>query len=228
MPSILDFLEFFGFLRGTPAAVIVILTAAVIFIVRNWKLALIALVVQYLVAGFLFADMLLPHLAFTYVLMGLFIVLMLFFTASQVNWGKLPPDITSEEAQQLDQERIVRVGRFPLPADFLLRFILAVASALFVLAIYQRQLISLPVAPEHFSLAIFGMASFGVLGMSLTTEPFKAGLGLLTFMTGFQIFYSALEQSTAMLIMLIAANLILNIAISYLVQSRHAYQALLD
>ena len=91
MLNILDFLDFFDFLRGTPSVVIVLVTAAVIFVVRDWRLSLIALAVQYLVAGFLFADVLLPHLAFTNVLLGLFIVLILYFTARQVNWGQYTP-----------------------------------------------------------------------------------------------------------------------------------------
>lgn len=228
MPNILDFLDFFDFLRGTPAVVIVLLTAAAILIVRDWKLALLAMVIQYLVAGFLFADVMLPHLAFANVLMGLFIVLMLFFTARQVNWGKLPQDVTPDEAVQLRHEKHIRLGPYMLPTDIPIRIFLAIAILLSVVAVSQREIITLPVAPEHFTLATIGLVSFGIAGMSLTTEPLKAGLGLLTFMTGFQLFYSALEQSAAMLLMLITANLILTLTISYLVQSRHAYHQLLD
>lgn len=228
MLNILDFLDFFGFIRGNPAAVIVVLTAAIIFLVRSWKLALIALLIQYLVSGLLLADVLLPHLAFTFVLMGLFIVLMLSFTSSQVDWGRLPADITAEEAQQLRSERVYQVGRFKLSADSAIKLGLAIGTALVAIGIYQRQVLLLPLSPQHLSLAAIGMAAFGIVGMSLTTEPLKAGLGLLTFLTGFQIFFSAFEQSMALLVMLIAANLVLTLAISYLVQLRHDYQALLD
>ena len=228
MLNILDFLEFFDFLRGTPTVVIVIATAAVIFVVRDWRLSLIALTIQYLVAGFLFADVLLPHLAFTNVLMGLFIVLILFLTARQVAWGKLPVDVTPDEAIQLRQERLVRLGPYMLPTDTPFRLFLAIAIVLAVAAMTQRQVIELPVAPDQLSTAALGLVIFGAVGMGLTSEPLKAGLGLLTFMTGFQLYYSALEQSAAMLLMLIIANLILALVISYLVQSRHAYQELLD
>jgi hypothetical protein len=228
MPNILDLLDFFDFLRGTPSVVIVIATAAVIFVVRDWRLSLIALTIQYLVAGFLFADVLLPHLAFTNVLMGLFIVIILYITARQVNWGKLPVDVTPDEAIQLRHERLVRLGPYMLPTDTPFRLFLAIAIILALVAITQRQVIELPVAPDHLSTTALGLVMFGTVGMSLTSEPLKAGLGLLTFMTGFQLYYSALEQSAAMLLMLIVANLILALVISYLVQSRHAYQELLD
>jgi hypothetical protein len=50
----------------------------------------------------------------------------------------------------------------------------------------------------------------------------------LTFFTGFELFYSALEQSLAMLALLAVANLAIALVISYLVQARHAISALLD
>ena len=60
------------------------------------------------------------------------------------------------------------------------------------------------------------------LALGLTTEPLKAGMGLLTFMTGFELFYNNLEQSVAMIIFLALANLTLALTISYLTQTRHA------
>jgi hypothetical protein len=86
MPNILDFLDFFSFLQGTLGTIVVLTTAATIFIVRDWRLSLISLAIQYLVVGFLFAEVLLPHLAFMMVIVGLFITLILYITARQVNW----------------------------------------------------------------------------------------------------------------------------------------------
>jgi hypothetical protein len=105
---------------------------------------------------------------------------------------------------------------------------LGLTIGLIVFAISQGPLLQLPVVSSDRNGAIIGLVAFGLIGMSLTTEPLKAGLGLLTFMTGFELFYSSLEQSVAMLVMLAASNLILALAISYLVQARHAYRQLLD
>ena len=76
------------------------------------------------------------------------------------------------------------------------------------------------------NLAIFALGGMGLVGLGLTTEPLKAGMALLTFMTGFELFYNSLEQSVAMLVFLAAANLVLALAVSYLAQTRHTLPGL--
>ena len=228
MPNILDFLAFLSFLQGTLGIIVVLLTAAIIFVVHDWRLSLFALAIQYSVVGLLLAGVLLPHMAFMKVIVGLFITLMLYVTARQVNWGRLPPDVSPEEAVQLKQDRLIRLGPYMLPTDTPFRLLLGVAIGLIVAATSQRPLLQLPVVSDDLNTAIIGLIAFGLVGMSLTTEPLKAGLGLLMFMTGFELFYSSLEQSAAMLVSLATLNLIFTLAISYLVQARHAYRQLLD
>ncbi|HSG16786.1 MAG TPA: hypothetical protein VLE70_10765 [Anaerolineae bacterium] len=227
-PSIIEFLNFFDFLRGNPAAYLVMVTAALILIVRDWRWSLLFLTAQYLVVGLLFADVLLPHLAFMKVLVGMFVCLILYITARQVNWGKLPEDVTPDEAVQLQKERFVRFGSLVLPTDTPLRVFLALIICLAVWATAQRSLYLLPAAPDHFHVAVFALIGLGLVTLSLTDEPLMAGLGLLTFLTGFELFYSALEQSVAMLGLLGAVNLAIALTIAYLTQARHAYRALLD
>ncbi|UCG25400.1 MAG: hypothetical protein JSW55_05230 [Chloroflexota bacterium] len=227
-PNIIEFLNIFDFLRGYPAAYLVMVTAALILVVRDWRWSLLFLTVQYLVAGFLFADVLLPHLAFMKVLVGIFVCLILYITARQINWGRLPEDVTSDEAVQLQKERFVRFGSLVLPTDTPFRVFLALIVCLAVWAMAQRSLYLLPAVPEHFQLAVFALIGLGLVSLSLTDEPLMAGLGLLTFITGFELFYGALEQSVLMLGLLGAVNLTIALAIAYLAQARHAYQPLLD
>ena len=78
------------------------------------------------------------------------------------------------------------------------------------------------------SLAILALAGLGMLALAVTSEPLKAGMGVLMFLTGFELFYSALDQSATMLIVLAAVNLVLALVVAYLVQMRHAVPALID
>ena len=228
IPNILEFLEFFDFLRGPLAGYIILLTASIIFIIRDWRWSVLALMIQYLVVGILFSEVLEPQLAFMKVVVGLFICLMLYFTARQVNWGKLPIDVTEEEAVQLREERLIRLGPYTLPTDTPFRIFFALVAILVVWTLSQRPVFQLPIVPDHFNLAVFALVGFGLVNVSFTTEPLKAGMGLLTFFTGFELFYSGLEQSVLMLAFLAAANLTIALVISYLTQARHAYTALLD
>jgi hypothetical protein len=228
LPNIIQFLEFFDFLRGNPAAYLIMLTAALLLILRDWRWSVLFLAIQYLLAGLLFVDVLVPHLAFIKVLVGLFVCLILYVTARQVNWGRLPEDVTDEEAIQIRKERFVRLGTLVLPTDTPFRVFLGLIIGLATWAMAQRTDLLLPAVPEHFYLAIFALVGFGLVTLSLTGEPLMAGIGLLTFLTGAELFYSALEQSVAMLGLLGVANLAVALVIAYLTQARHDYRALLD
>ncbi|MGD8585839.1 MAG: hypothetical protein PVH65_00100 [Chloroflexota bacterium] len=228
LPNIIQFLEFFDFLRGSPAAYLVMVTAGLLLILRDWRWSLLFLAIQYLIVGLLFVDVLMPHLAFMNVLVGLFICLILYITARQVNWGKMPEDVTGAEAIQIRNERFVRLGTLVLPTDTPVRVFLALIICLAVWALAQRTGYLLPALPGHFHLAVLALVGLGLAMLSLTSEPLMAGLGLLTFLTGAELFYSALEQSVATLGLLSVANLIVSLVIAYLTQARHDYQALLD
>ena len=64
IPNILEFLEFFSFMRGPLGGYVLLLTASVVFVVRDWRWSIFALLIQYLIAGFFFSDVLEPQYAF--------------------------------------------------------------------------------------------------------------------------------------------------------------------
>ena len=126
------------------------------------------------------------------------------------------------------QERFVRFGPYALPTATPFRLFLALMIIFSAWGLAQRTGFQLPAVPDHINLAVFALVALGLVGVSLTTEPLKAGMGILTFFTGFELFYSAIEQSVAMLALLAVANLTIALVIAYLVQARHAISALLD
>lgn len=226
LPTLFDWIERLDFLRGAPAAYLALLTAFIIVIAWDWRLALAALTVQYLAAGLLFLDGLDPRLSIIKLLVGWFICIMLYFTARQVNWGQLPEDVSPDEAVQWRRERQIRFGPKLLPSNAPFRFFLALFVVLAAITLTQRQGLQLPAVSGPLNLAIVGLCGLGLLGLGLSSEPLKAGMGLLTFMTGFELFYNNLEQSVAMIVFLALTNLILALVISYLAQTRHALPAL--
>ncbi|HZD11308.1 MAG TPA: hypothetical protein VE553_08200 [Candidatus Binatia bacterium] len=226
LPTLFEWIQRLEPLRGAPSAYLALLTAAVIVIAWDWRLALAALTVQYFAAGILFLDVLDARLSIIKLLVGWFICIMLYLTARQVNWGRLPEDVPDEEAVQWRRQQRVRFGPYLLPSNAPFRVFLVLLFAVAMLTLAQRQGLQLPAVSEPMNLAILAMAGMGLLGLGLTTEPLKAGMSLLTFMTGFELFYNSLEQSVAMLVFLAAANLILALTVSYLTQTRHALPAL--
>ena len=93
LPTVFDWLDRLDFLRGVPAAYGVLLTAVLILVAWDWRLTLLALMAQYGIVGFLFVDLLDARLVNIKVLAGFFACLMLYLTARQVNWGRLPADV---------------------------------------------------------------------------------------------------------------------------------------
>lgn len=205
-----------------PAAYLALAAAFLIVIAWDWRLALASLTVQYFAAALLFLDVLDPRLTIVKLLTGWFICIMLYFTARQANWGQLPEDVSVDDAIQWRREQQVRFGPYLLPSNTPFRVLLGLLVALAVFTLSQPQGLRLPALVEPVNFAVLALCGMGLLGLGLTTEPLKAGMGLLTFMTGFELFYSNLDQSAGMLVFLAAANLILTVAISYLTQARHA------
>ena len=91
-PTIFDWLERLDFLRGLPAAYLALLAAGILTVIWDWRVAILALVVQYFAVGLLYAEVLDPRLAIVKLLVGVFVCLILYFTARQVGWGTLPSE----------------------------------------------------------------------------------------------------------------------------------------
>ncbi|MEW5986194.1 MAG: hypothetical protein AB1791_06140 [Chloroflexota bacterium] len=212
-PTIFDWLERFAWLRGFPAAYVVLLAAFIIVVVGDWRVAIFALALQYLVSGLLFVDVLDPRLAIVKVLTGLFICLMLYWTARQVKLGGRPA--------APNNNRYLSIGPIQAPLAILWRLASAALMAWLVWTLAQRPEYQAPFVPAHVNLAIYALAGLGLLGLSWTAHPFWAGLGLLTALVGGELLYSAVEQSVATLVLLAAVDLLVTLVIAYLTQAHH-------
>lgn len=224
-PTVFEWIQRLEFLRGLPAAYLALLSALIVIVLWDWRVTVLALALQYLAVGLLYIDVLDPRLAIVKVLVGWFICLMLYFTARQINGGRLPQDAKREGAVPARRDRRIRLGPFSLPSNAPFRVFVGLMVALVALTIAGQPGFRLPAASEAMNVAIFGLGSLGLVGLSLTTEPLQAGMGLLLFMSGFQLYYNSLEQSVAMLVFLAIGDLVLTLAIAYLTQSHHSLTA---
>lgn len=230
-PNIFEWLDSFSFLRGYPAALLILLTAVLIILSWDWRVSLAALATQYFATALLYTEILTPQLAIVKLLVGWFVCLILYMTARQVRWGGMPDDITPEEAAQYHHIEFVQLGPLRVPKSFPVRTILVAVVLLVILWWTQSQTSNLPVfanSPDYFNLAINTLVGMGLLGLATTTEPLKAGMGLLMFLAGFELFYASLEQSAIILMLLAAVNLIIALVISYLTQRQYAAAAIFD
>jgi len=224
IPTIFDWIARFDHLRGEPAVLILLFTSTLIALFWDWRLALFALIIQYLVAGLLFVDLLDPRLAIIKVLVGMFVCLILYMTARQVRYGHLPADLSAEEAGRIkgDQTQI-SLGPWTVSRAFVLRTVTIILSLIVIVIVTRQTTVSLPGVPDdlaHINQAVLILMGMGVMGIVVSRDPLPAGMALFTFLTGFELYYAALEQSVAMLVALAALNFALALAVSYLSQAR--------
>lgn len=224
-PTIFDWLERFAGVRGLPAVYGLLLLALLVLFIRDWRVSLLALLGQYLLAGLLFVEVLEPRLAFIKVLVGLFVCLNLYVTGRQTQAarrmkGTQAATTTTEATPPLRQARL---GPLVITADALFRLFLTAVVLLIVVVLSQRPAYWLPGIAESLSflqVAIYGLLLLGLLIMSLAGEPLRASMGLLMALLGFDLFYSAQETTLALLVALAAIHLLLTLAVAYLAQVR--------
>lgn len=213
--SIYTLLDRFDFLRGEPAAWLVLLAAALAIAAWDMRLALPGLGVAYLGSLLLFADVLDPRLSIVYTLVGVVVTFIMTITAAQVNWGRPVTDPSAAESNSR-----LSLGPLHPTAQQLVRLVLALGVVAAVFALDRAALLPQPDGvPPHIVLAVAGLVGLGLVGVAIG-GPLTGGIGLLVLLNGFDLFMSAVEQSIALVVALSAANMLVALVVAYLAQAR--------
>ena len=222
--TIFEWLERLDGWRGFPAVYIVMITAVIVIVAFDWRISIVALMVQYIFIGLLLTDLLNPQLAMVKLLAGLFVCLMLYFTGQQANWGKTAPTPSRGQAV-FSKSTQINIGSRIMSLTFPMRVGIVLLSGAVLLAISQLSLFQLPLFTEdmgHLNTAVLLLTLLGLLGIALSAaDPFQAGLGLLMFIAGFELYYSGIEQTSATLLMMVTLNFSVTLIISYLTQQHY-------
>ena len=206
MPTLYEVIDQLGFITRELAIVGLFLSAGLIVVVRDWRISLLALLGQYLLAGLVLSGMVLAEVALIKVLIGALICPMLYLAARQAGWGA-----GRNGPAGLSQREIFPAG----PA-----FRLLAVTLMGLLAMALSQSYPPPVIPPGVGLASYWLMLIGLLILLLTEHPLKAGQGLLTVIIGFELLYTPIERSLAMVWLLAVVNLLLALAIAYLIVAR--------
>ncbi len=216
MPSLNEILNQLKFITRELAVLGLFVTGGGMVLLRDWRASLLALLGQYLLAGLVLSRLLLPEIALIKVLIGALLCPMLYLAARQAGWRagrKLLPSSgdTSDSTPAQD-------GLFPGG----LAFRLLAVTLMVILAMALSRRYPLPAVPPDVGLGSYWLILIGLLILMLTEEPFKAGQGLLTAIIGFELFYTSIERSLAMVWLWAVVNLLLALAIAYLAVVRGA------
>ncbi|MBM4459862.1 MAG: hypothetical protein FJ011_19225 [Chloroflexi bacterium] len=203
--SLLDFFRQLSHLGGLPAALLAGAAAATIVIVRDWRLALFAYAVQTTMLAMLLAQALPVEWALLQAIAGGLVAVMLYLSARQLHVS--------------GQAGLSWEARWPQMASTSgFRLLAVMLAGVAFLSVHES--VALPRVSPLFRDAILWLMLLGLLGLALHDEPFHAGLSLLTVLGGFSLLWFSLVQRRMLIGLADAGQVLLGLAISYLVVSQ--------
>lgn len=225
MPTLPEILAKLQFLTQESALLGLFITAGIILISRDWRTLILALLAQYILAGLILSRLVRPDIAALKVMIGAFICPILFLSARQVSMSfSLFSPLTDKgkgvshwwqnfSFMSLLMGRDRR--RSPEATGFIFR-VLVVALMIIVATTLSRTFVLPDLSPDV-TTAVYWLVLAGLVTLTLTEEPMRAGHGLFTTLTGFDLLYTTLEKSLLMTGLWGAVNLLIALAIGYLI-----------
>jgi hypothetical protein len=206
-----DFLKALSAVPGAAVLIGLLIAAALCVVLVNWRLLILVLGAQYILAGLLLSRAVPIELGMVKALVGIMICPVLYITARRAKWGHLANDEIDDEkksrwawliAPGLPMRAIIAITGLVLSLSLALRNPLAITSS---------QLVS-----RDLTIGMFALMLLGLLNMALHENPLKVGLGLLSLLSGFELFYTVIEPTLTIVGLMGLMNLIIALAISYL------------
>jgi hypothetical protein len=225
LPTLTDILASLPTITTATAVAGLFITASLMVLLLDWSQAMLALVVQYVLFGWLLAAFIPLPLALIKTLTGAIACVILYWSARRI--GELPA--SPFEPVELDgaaRRRLVAVRRKAVrdATGFSMQMPFRVAAlSLAVLATYGLATrYSLPGLTPAVGLAAVWLAIVALLLLGLTESPLRIGMALLTWLMAFEMFYVTWEQSVTIAGFLGIATLFVALGTGYLISVRGA------
>ncbi len=198
MNPIILWINRFSALASGPAIWGLFLSGAVIYLIAEWRIRLLALLVQYFFIGIVFARLFAerPELALLKMTVGWLVCGALYLSA------------------RIRQDSLPESKGFSWSADLPFRALsLAMMTTVAYLA-SQRYI--LPFIPQDLSLACFLLVVLSVLYIGTAADAVVVGVGILNLLAALDIFYSASDPGLLVTGLLLMITLLVGLAVSYL------------
>ncbi|NLE46254.1 MAG: hypothetical protein GX620_16155 [Chloroflexi bacterium] len=208
MPTLSELVSRVSFLAAMPAVIGLFVTAGILAISREWRLNVFALTLQYFFVVLLLTRQIRLEVAAVKGLIGWMICMVFYLTERRSVGLRQVPERDPSQAGSMRWQRWMVSAR----ASFALLATIMVSVAAYTAALR----LPLPEVPGDISLACYVLAGLGLLLIGLSEAPMQVGFGLLTFLSGFDLFYVALEPSLAVAGLFGAISLLIALAVTYL------------
>lgn len=206
-----DFAQLLALLAQLAAAPLLtglVATSLIAVTLRNWRITLPALIVQYVIVGVMLARVTQPAVALITPLAGALIALSLSIAAQRADNER------ASRGESIAIERVRHVAWRSVPAQVLLR---AVAGSLVLTVAFGAALnFPLPGNARELALGAYVLLACGVLIVAISSEALNSGIGLLMMISGVELAYTPVEPSLSVGILLGLMNLLAGVAVAYL------------
>jgi len=184
----------------TITVVVLLLATAINLVRRQWAINILALGFQYICFFLIILDVRSPLLAAIKLIVGLMVTLMLYLTV-----------VSSGLIESLLRPRRPTTGEVFRGTIAILLVLISfwAGTGLQQSAFHQSSQLLLT--------ASLGLILFGLFQMGTITEPLYLVIGLLTFLSGFELLYASLEFSRVLEALFTAVNLSLALVGSYFI-----------
>lgn len=203
MPSLNDLARLFASLTTAEILVGLLITAAVVVLLADWRLSLLSLAVQYILVAVLLSTLIPLPIAVVRMIAGGLVATMFYITARRVH---TPRDLTPTATDTPSADVFWVNLPFRLVALTFIGISVIAASGQFLLLN----------APLLFWLAGLWLCASGLLVITLTRDALKLGMGLLFFTSGFGVIYLSLDNSLLIYALLTLSDLVIALAVSHI------------
>ncbi len=230
MPTLPEILNRLQFITQETTLVGLFVTAGIILVARDWRALILALLAQYILMGLILARLVRPDIATLKVMIGAFICPILFLSARRISVRSFSIVFSIGRRERRSQPRLTNWWqnfylvislikgttrrRSPAATGFIFRIFAAILMVLVALTLSRS--IVLPGLPPSVNTAVYWLILAGLTTLILTEDPIKVGHGLFTALTGFELFYTTVENSLLLTGLWGTMNLLIALAIGYL------------
>lgn len=203
-------------LPGTAVLIGLLIAAALLVVLINWRLLIMALGAEYILIGLMLTRVVPIELAAVKALVGLMICPVLYITARRVHWGAPEEETEGDKAISPPRRRWWHI----LGAGWPGRLIVAVLAVAISAGLASRSpllIVADQTLSRDLTTGAFSVMLLGLINAALAENPLKVGLGLLSILAGFELLYTAVEPTLTIVGLLGLTNLFLALAIAYLI-----------
>jgi hypothetical protein len=212
MISLSDIARFFATLTAADVIIGVTVTGAILILIPDWRLSLLAFAVQYLLITVLLSTLVQLEVATVRMIAGGLVALILYISARRVRSRRIRQ---ARALGLMDGSAVASpFNRDPFVIGLPFRFIAIVLVAVTVITVAAQ--LPFPNTPLLFWVVSLWLCSIGLLLIAITRDALKLGMGLLTFSAGFSILYLAIEPSLLFYGLLVILDLMLALSVAHL------------